>query len=74
MPCGADIVGSKSGVHRIQSWVTRGGGKARVAYPRRDILVIGASTGGVDALRRLAEDLPANPPAEVLVVLSHRSK
>jgi two-component system chemotaxis response regulator CheB len=35
---------------------------------RRDIVVIGASLGGIQALRRLASDLPANFPASVLVV------
>jgi two-component system chemotaxis response regulator CheB len=35
----------------------------------RDIMVIGASAGGVDALRRLLADLPAELPAAVFVVL-----
>ena len=35
----------------------------------RDIIVIGASAGGVDALRRLMRDLPADLPASVFVVL-----
>jgi two-component system chemotaxis response regulator CheB len=35
---------------------------------RRDIVVIGASLGGVQALQRLAADLPAKFPAAVLVV------
>lgn len=34
----------------------------------RDIIVIGASMGGVGALTRLARDLPADLPAAVLVV------
>lgn len=33
----------------------------------RDIIVIGASAGGVDALRRLCAELPADLPASVLV-------
>jgi two-component system chemotaxis response regulator CheB len=36
---------------------------------RHDIVVIGASAGGVDALQRLARDLPADFPAAVFVVL-----
>lgn len=36
---------------------------------RRDIVVIGASAGGVSALRRLAAALPAEFPAAVLIVL-----
>jgi two-component system chemotaxis response regulator CheB len=35
---------------------------------KRDIVVIGASMGGVQALRQLAHDLPAHFPASVLVV------
>jgi two-component system, chemotaxis family, protein-glutamate methylesterase/glutaminase len=35
---------------------------------KRDIVVIGASLGGVQALRELAHDLPAHFPASVLVV------
>ncbi len=42
-----------------------------------DIIVIGASTGGVEALSQLAAQLPADLPASVLVVLhvapDHRS-
>jgi two-component system chemotaxis response regulator CheB len=41
-------------------------GKHRPA--KRDIVVVGASLGGVQALRQLAADLPANFPASVLVV------
>ena len=33
----------------------------------RDIIVIGASAGGVDALRRLCADLPADLPASIIV-------
>jgi two-component system, chemotaxis family, protein-glutamate methylesterase/glutaminase len=43
---------------------------------RRDIIVVGASAGGVEAFRRLAADLPAEFPAAVLAVLhigSHHS-
>jgi two-component system, chemotaxis family, protein-glutamate methylesterase/glutaminase len=36
---------------------------------RHDIVVIGASAGGVDALQRLARDLPRDFPAAVFVVL-----
>ena len=35
----------------------------------RDIVVIGASTGGLDALRVLLGDLPPDLPASVFVVL-----
>ncbi len=37
--------------------------------PGHDIIVIGASTGGVEALRQLVRDLPPNLPAALLVVL-----
>ena len=37
--------------------------------PGHDVIVIGASTGGVEALMQIARNLPANLPAAVLVVL-----
>ena len=35
---------------------------------RRDIIVIGGSAGGVDALMRICGGLPADLPASILVV------
>jgi two-component system chemotaxis response regulator CheB len=45
--------------------------ESRVAMnvPTRDLIVIGASAGGVGALQVIAAALPANVPAAVLVVL-----
>ena len=37
--------------------------------PQRDIIVVGASAGGIEALRTLVSTLPADIPAAIFVVL-----
>ena len=43
--------------------------EAKMATPKRNIIVIGASSGGVDALCELAIHLPAELDASLFVVL-----
>ena len=45
------------------------GNQERLEENRRDLVVIGASAGGVEALRRVVAALPADLPAAVCVVL-----
>jgi len=51
---------------------TGGPGASVTQVLRRDIVAIGASAGGVEAIRKLMEKLPTDLPAAVLIVL-HRS-
>ena len=37
--------------------------------PQRDIIVIGASAGGVEALQQLVHEIPAKIPAAIFVVI-----
>lgn len=49
--------------------VNGGNGQIYRSKQQRDLVVIGASAGGVDALQTLVQDLPPEFPAAVLVVL-----
>jgi two-component system chemotaxis response regulator CheB len=41
----------------------------RAGMPKRDIIVIGASLGGIDALKALTATLPSDLPAAILIVV-----
>ena len=43
--------------------------RVKTAAVRRDIIVIGASTGGLEAFRRVLQALPADLPAAIFIVL-----
>jgi two-component system, chemotaxis family, protein-glutamate methylesterase/glutaminase len=49
--------------------IDAGNGQIYRSKQQRDLVVIGASAGGVDALQTLVQDLPAEFPAAILVVL-----
>jgi two-component system, chemotaxis family, protein-glutamate methylesterase/glutaminase len=44
-------------------------GLGRIVLNRHDIVTIGASSGGVEALMKLVRSLPPNLPAAVFVVI-----
>src|SRR5437868_9254672 len=52
-------------------------GETTMAIPKRDLICIGTSAGGVEALTQIASALPEKIPAAIVVVLhlapDHRS-
>jgi two-component system, chemotaxis family, protein-glutamate methylesterase/glutaminase len=52
-----------------EGWATRRRTYQRGSMAGHDIIVLGASAGGVDALRALARDLPGDFPAALFVTL-----
>jgi two-component system chemotaxis response regulator CheB len=72
-PCTARCAGSRAhGNCRSGHGCPEGGvrsPKARATVPGRDIIVIGASAGGVEALSSLVRGLPAGLPAALFVVV-----
>ncbi|MDB5828924.1 MAG: hypothetical protein JWQ73_3144 [Variovorax sp.] len=51
------------------TWATAGSGKEALFGARRDIVVIGAGTGGLSALSKLLSAIPASFDAAILVTL-----
>jgi two-component system chemotaxis response regulator CheB len=64
---GGCLYGNNNSMERRLPWW--GAQPLETGMGRRDIVVVGASVGGVQALRRLAAQLPAAFPASVCVVL-----